>query len=230
MYARGVWFPLDTPMRNKFWLLARGQACNRCVNRFGTSSFVHGRPNSCHCVRQLHADIVSQQRRATVGEPGAKEAVLAATARMRRHGHVPARHCLWKLLASRYGGLLVQHPAHGVQGLDLQGDYLHRILLNFCGAYFCGTVNSILASISGAIETFNDRLRRAPKQHDRHGGAPFRRCPVKTATKPTKAGEKAPKGGAKSAQHIKEVSRSCIPIQHDNISGWTVRAYSPICA
>ena len=74
MYARGVWFPLDTPMRNKFWLLARGQACNRCVNRFDTSSFVHGRPNSCHCVRQLHADIVSQQRRATVGEPGAKEA------------------------------------------------------------------------------------------------------------------------------------------------------------
>ena len=89
-----------------------------------------------------------------------------------------------------------------MQGLDNQGDYLHRDLLNFCGVYFCGATNTVMASVHGCRDEFNRRMRAVPKQHSRHGGCASRKCPIITATKPMKKGKKAPKGGAKSAQAI----------------------------
>ena len=206
VYARGVWFPLDTPMRTKFWLLARPSACNLCIKRSFSSAFLVGRPNSTAQVRQLYADVISEQRRVDANEPNADADLKRARRRMKRHGHHPVEHCLWELQHHRYGGLLVLHPAHGTQGLDTQGDYLHRILLNICGVYFIGDVNAILSSLSGGIEKLNKILREVPKQRDRHGGVAMRKCPVHSATRPTAPGRGKSKGGAKSAQHIKEVA------------------------
>ena len=205
IYARGIWFPLDTPMRNKFWGVSRGQACTRCIKRVGTSAFTAGPPKSGGHIRQLLADVRSHERRAAAGEPGADRAAQSARERMRRHGHHPESHVLTRLLGSQYGNLLLLHSQLGVQGLDNQGDYLHRDLLNFCGVYFCGATNAVMASVHGCRDEFNRRMRAVPKQHSRHGGCASRKCPIITATKPMKKGKKAPKGGAKSAQAIKEV-------------------------
>ena len=181
IYARGIWFPLDTPMRNKFWGVSRGQACTRCIKRVGTSAFTAGPPKSGGHIRQLLADVRSHERRAAAGEPGADRAAQSARERMRRHGHHPESHVLTRLLGSQYGNLLLLHSQLGVQGLDNQGDYLHRDLLNFCGVYFCGATNAVMASVHGCRDEFNRRMRAVPKQHSRHGGCASRKCPIITA-------------------------------------------------
>ena len=96
VYLRGVWFPLDSPERKKFWLLARAHACAVCKHRSGRSAW-RSDPGPKHCREVMQKwESVQLHRRATeAGIEGAAARRDAAVAQLKRWGHKPIHHCLW---------------------------------------------------------------------------------------------------------------------------------------
>ena len=126
VYMRGVWFPLDTPERTKFWLLARAHACAVCRHRPGRSAWRPTRPKHVRDVMALMEQIMLYRRALAAGIVGSKEQLEGATAQMRRWGHKPIPHCLWGGWR-RYGPLLLRNARLGWHALYLGGDYLHKV-------------------------------------------------------------------------------------------------------
>jgi hypothetical protein len=104
------------------------------------------------------------------------------------------------------------HPSCILPSLSLPLAHTHthtthtpQNLQGYITAYYICGVNTILASVSSGIQTFNSRLLLLKRMLCRHGGYGLRTCPRKTATRPSNKRCKA-KGGGRSGQHRKELA------------------------